>query len=145
VASLVARNTKETTVAPIVRSVRVCACQEYEVRLSVICWYVRQNSGFSLREDVFTFNLLETHFMKLINSSRADSRVNSLKSNVSGAISVPIIRAMIILWPECPTYIPPKSPCSDPCASQLGASGRSQVLVYLGPVSGLVRVCIDTE
>jgi hypothetical protein len=33
--------------------------------------------------------------LKLINSSRADSHVNSLKSNVSGTISVPIIRAMI--------------------------------------------------
>jgi hypothetical protein len=36
--------------------------------------------------------------LKLIKSSRADSRVSSLKSNVSGTVSVPIIRAMILLW-----------------------------------------------
>jgi hypothetical protein len=33
--------------------------------------------------------------LKLIKSSRADSSVNSLKSNVSGTVSVPIIRAMM--------------------------------------------------
>jgi hypothetical protein len=33
----------------------------------------------------------------LINSSRAESRVNSLKSNVSGTVSVPIITAIIAL------------------------------------------------
>jgi hypothetical protein len=37
-----------------------------------------------------------TSFLYLINSSRADSRVSSLKSNVSGTISVPIIRAMMM-------------------------------------------------
>jgi hypothetical protein len=43
--------------------------------------------------------------LKLINSSRADSRVNSLKSNVSGTVSVPIIRAMILLWDILATVI----------------------------------------
>jgi hypothetical protein len=41
--------------------------------------------------------------LKLINYSWAD---NSLKSNVSGTVSVPIIRAMILLWP---TFYPVSS------------------------------------
>jgi hypothetical protein len=34
--------------------------------------------------------------LKLIKSSRANSRVNSLKSNVSGTVSVPIIIALMM-------------------------------------------------
>jgi hypothetical protein len=63
----------------------------------------------------FMYDVKLSRRLKLIKSSWADSRVNSLKSNVSGTVSVPIIRALILLWPECSTYIPPKSPCLDSC------------------------------
>jgi hypothetical protein len=36
----------------------VCVWRESVVRRSVLCWCVWQESGFSRREDVFTFNLL---------------------------------------------------------------------------------------
>jgi hypothetical protein len=38
--------------------------------------------------------------LKLIKSSRAESRVSSLKSNVSGTVSVPIIRAILMMGTE---------------------------------------------
>jgi hypothetical protein len=36
----------------------VCVWRESGVRRSILCWCVWQESGFSHREDVFTFNLL---------------------------------------------------------------------------------------
>jgi hypothetical protein len=57
-ATLVARNTNEVMVAPVVGSGGVCVWRESGVRRSVLCWCVWQESGFSHREDVFTFNLV---------------------------------------------------------------------------------------
>jgi hypothetical protein len=36
----------------------VCVWRESGVRLSVLCWCVWQESGFSRREDVFIFTLV---------------------------------------------------------------------------------------
>jgi hypothetical protein len=36
---------------------------ESGLRLSVLCWWVRQESGFSRREDVFTFNLFSKEIL----------------------------------------------------------------------------------
>jgi hypothetical protein len=53
VAALVARNANEVMVG----SGGVCVWRESGARWSVLCLYVWQESGFSRREDVFTFNL----------------------------------------------------------------------------------------
>jgi hypothetical protein len=58
VATLVARNADEAVAAPVVGSGGVCVWRESEVRRSVLCWCVWQESGFGRLEDVFTFNLL---------------------------------------------------------------------------------------
>jgi hypothetical protein len=63
------------------------------VRQNILKWMLR-----NIIQSMYDVKL--SRRLKLINSSRANSRVNSLKSNVSGTVSVPIIRAMIILWPE---------------------------------------------
>jgi hypothetical protein len=44
--------------------------------------------------ETIMYDVKPSRRLKLIKSSRAESRVNSLKSNVSGTVSVPIIRAM---------------------------------------------------
>jgi hypothetical protein len=51
-------NLNETTLTHVVSCGGVWVQRESGVRLSVLCWYVWQESGFSLREHVFTFNLL---------------------------------------------------------------------------------------
>jgi hypothetical protein len=48
---------EQTMVMPMVESGGVCVLRESGVRRSVLCWCVSQESGFSHREDVFTFNL----------------------------------------------------------------------------------------
>jgi hypothetical protein len=65
VATLVARNANHAMVAPMVGSGEVCFWLESGVRRSVLCWCVWQESGFSRREDVFTFNLLKNKLYKL--------------------------------------------------------------------------------
>jgi hypothetical protein len=57
-ATLAARNTNEAMVAPMVGSGGICVWRESGVRRSVLCWCVWQESDFSRREDVFTFNLV---------------------------------------------------------------------------------------
>jgi hypothetical protein len=37
--------------------------RESGVRRSVLCWCVRQEFGFSRREDIFTFNLIYKEFL----------------------------------------------------------------------------------
>jgi hypothetical protein len=54
-----ARYAKEAMVAPMVGYGGVCVWREPGVRRSVLCWCVWQESGFSRRENVFTFNLLK--------------------------------------------------------------------------------------
>jgi hypothetical protein len=56
---MVARNAKEAMVAPMMGSGGVCIWHESVVRRLVLCWCVWQESGFSRREDVLTFNLLQ--------------------------------------------------------------------------------------
>jgi hypothetical protein len=58
VATLVARNTNEAMVTLVVGSGGVCVWRDSGVRRSVLCWCVWQESGFSHREDVITFNLV---------------------------------------------------------------------------------------
>jgi hypothetical protein len=58
VATLVARNSSEAMVTPMVGYGGVCDWRESEVRRSVLCWCLWQESGFSRREDVFSFNLV---------------------------------------------------------------------------------------
>jgi hypothetical protein len=55
---MVTRKANEAIVAPAVGYGGVCVWQDSGVRLSVLCWCVCQESGFSCREDVSTFNLL---------------------------------------------------------------------------------------
>jgi hypothetical protein len=57
VATLVVRNAKEVMGAPMVESGPggVFIGRECGVRWSVLCWYMWQESGFSRREYVFTF------------------------------------------------------------------------------------------
>jgi hypothetical protein len=59
VATLVARNANEGMAEPMVGSGGVCVWCEFGVlsQASVLCWCVWEESGFSCREDVFTFNL----------------------------------------------------------------------------------------
>jgi hypothetical protein len=57
VATLVARNENEASVAPTVGYGKVCVWRESRVKRSVLCWRVSQESGFSRSEDVFTINL----------------------------------------------------------------------------------------
>jgi hypothetical protein len=45
-------------VVPILESGGVCVWWESGVRRSVLCWCIRQESGFSCREDVFTLSLI---------------------------------------------------------------------------------------
>jgi hypothetical protein len=40
------------------------------VRRSVSCWCLWQKSGFSRREDVFSFNLFHRHFINFVLSMR---------------------------------------------------------------------------
>jgi hypothetical protein len=58
---------------------------------------LEQNEDLTIlvKEVCDTYDVKLSRRLKLINYSWADSRVNSLKSNVSGTVSVPIIRAMI--------------------------------------------------
>jgi hypothetical protein len=55
VTTVVARNAHEAMVAPMVESGGVWTWWESGVRLSVLCWCVWQESGFSRREDVSTY------------------------------------------------------------------------------------------
>jgi hypothetical protein len=55
VGTLAARNANEAIVAPVVGS---GGSLKSVVRRSVLCWFVWQESGFSRREDVGTFDLL---------------------------------------------------------------------------------------
>jgi hypothetical protein len=64
VVTLVARNSNEVTVAPMVGSGGVYVCLGSGVRRSVLCWFVWQESGFSRREDVLTYNLLRKEINK---------------------------------------------------------------------------------
>jgi hypothetical protein len=50
-----------------------------------------------LKVQTLLYDVKLSRRLKLINSSRADSHVNSLKSKVSGTVSVPIIRAMMMM------------------------------------------------
>jgi hypothetical protein len=43
-----------------------CFWLDSGVRRSVLCWCVWQESGFSRREDVFTFNLLYKEMLKIL-------------------------------------------------------------------------------
>jgi hypothetical protein len=54
-----ARNANEDVVAPMVGSGGVSVWRVSGVRRSVLCWCVWQESGFSCREDVCTFDLLQ--------------------------------------------------------------------------------------
>jgi hypothetical protein len=63
--TLVGRNADEAMVMPMVRSGGICVWRESGVRGSVLCWCVWDESGFSRREDVFKFNLVEKEFYKL--------------------------------------------------------------------------------
>jgi hypothetical protein len=54
---LVARIANEAMVVPVMGCGKVCIWQESGVRWLVLCWCFLQESGFSHREDVFTFNL----------------------------------------------------------------------------------------
>jgi hypothetical protein len=61
-----ARNANEAMAAPMVGSVGVCIWWEYGVRKSVLCRCVLQESGFSHREDVYTFNLVYKDILKIL-------------------------------------------------------------------------------
>jgi hypothetical protein len=53
---------------------------ESGVRRSVLCWCVWQESGFSSREDIFTFNLLFKTFYKFctFNAICKDNAINCI-------------------------------------------------------------------
>jgi hypothetical protein len=63
VVTLAARNVNEAMAAPMVGSGGVCVWRESGVRRSVLCWCAGQESGFSHREDVVTFNLLDKEML----------------------------------------------------------------------------------
>jgi hypothetical protein len=47
------RNAEEAMATPMVGCDGVCVWRDFGIRLSVLCWCVWQESGFSRREDVF--------------------------------------------------------------------------------------------
>jgi hypothetical protein len=61
-ATLVVRNANEALVAPTVGSGGVYVWRESGVRRSVLCLCIWQESGFSRREDAFTFNLVKEFY-----------------------------------------------------------------------------------
>jgi hypothetical protein len=65
VATLVVINANEAMVAPVVERGGVCVWWGSGVWRPVLCWCVWQESGFSCREGVFTFNLLKNKFYRL--------------------------------------------------------------------------------
>jgi hypothetical protein len=65
-ATAVVRNAKEAMVAPMVGSGGVCVWRESGVRRSVLCCAFGKESGFSRREDVFTFNLIKKDILLIL-------------------------------------------------------------------------------
>jgi hypothetical protein len=58
VTTLVVRNANEAVAARVAGSGGIYVWRESGVRGSVLCWCVLEESRFSRREDVFTFNLV---------------------------------------------------------------------------------------
>jgi hypothetical protein len=82
---------------------------------------------------IITSNQFNQKYFILIKSFWAISHVKCLKFSVF----VPIIRVMIYLFPENPTFIHARARVQAKC-KPMGASGRIQVLALLWPASGLV-------
>jgi hypothetical protein len=65
ICDFVARNAKETMLAPVMGSGSVCRWKEYGVRRSVLCRCTWQESGFSRGEDLSKINLVTKILYKL--------------------------------------------------------------------------------